>query len=118
MLAGFATCVGSCCWRGSQSVLDHQEQALTGICSARPRPWYECVGRYLAPEAIRNMKTKVGYSFEVDWWTLGALLIEMLSGNPPFTASNIQQLLQVRTGHRRPHSLSQCIIMGAMPIPQ
>eukprot|EP01049_Picozoa_sp_SAG25_P013267 SAG25_NODE_2007_length_2035_cov_1.172521_6_plen_52_part_01 len=50
--------------------------------------WYECVGRYLAPEAIRNMKTKVGYSFEVDWWTLGALLIEMLSGNPPFTASN------------------------------
>jgi serine/threonine protein kinase len=52
---------------------------------------------YLAPEAIKNMKTKSGYSFEVDWWTLGALLIEMLTGQPPFTAQNMQQVRK----HRR-----------------
>jgi serine/threonine protein kinase len=67
------------------------------------------------------MKTKVGYSFEVDWWTLGALLIEMLSGNPPFTASNIQQLLQVRTRHRRPHTRPppppRIIVTHAHPTP-
>lgn len=36
---------------------------------------------YMAPEMlVRN-----GYGKAVDWWSLGALLFEMLAGSPPFT---------------------------------
>ena len=35
---------------------------------------------YLAPETIKGS----GYSFGVDWWALGALIYEMMIGNPPF----------------------------------
>ena len=42
---------------------------------------------YMAPEMIaRN-----GYSKAVDWWSLGALFFEMLTGNPPFQAKNGNQ---------------------------
>ena len=34
---------------------------------------------YLAPEIVRGE----GHSFEVDWWSLGALIYEMLVGVPP-----------------------------------
>lgn len=35
---------------------------------------------YMAPEILR----KEQYGFAVDWWCLGAILYEMLSGLPPF----------------------------------
>lgn len=35
---------------------------------------------YLAPEIILN----IGHDKRVDYWTLGALLYEMLTGAPPF----------------------------------
>jgi serine/threonine protein kinase len=35
---------------------------------------------YLAPEVILNK----GHGRGVDWWTLGILLFEMISGQPPF----------------------------------
>jgi len=34
---------------------------------------------YLAPDIIKGE----GHSFEVDWWSLGALVYEMLHGRPP-----------------------------------
>ncbi|KAL4492097.1 hypothetical protein ABPG73_003045 [Tetrahymena malaccensis] len=37
---------------------------------------------YLAPEIIQGAKT--GYGKSVDWWALGVLIFEMLSGHPPF----------------------------------
>ena len=37
---------------------------------------------YLAPEIIKG--NKVGYGKSVDWWALGILIFEMLSGYPPF----------------------------------
>ncbi|KNE72867.1 AGC protein kinase [Allomyces macrogynus ATCC 38327] len=39
---------------------------------------------YLAPEILRNEE----YSFEVDWWSFGTLVYEMLAGVTPFWADN------------------------------
>jgi serum/glucocorticoid-regulated kinase 2 len=35
---------------------------------------------YLAPEIL----FKMGHGKAVDWWTLGAIVYEMLTGLPPF----------------------------------
>jgi len=39
---------------------------------------------YLAPEIL----AKKGYGKVVDWWTLGCIIIEMVTGFPPFYGSN------------------------------
>ena len=43
---------------------------------------------YLAPELLEGK----GYSQVVDWWTLGVLLYEMLSGLPPFYSEDINEM--------------------------
>jgi serine/threonine protein kinase len=34
------------------------------------------------------------YGMEVDWWTIGTLLYEMLTGLPPFYDENTQEMYQ------------------------
>jgi len=43
---------------------------------------------YLAPEVIKGEK----YTKSVDWWAVGILVYEMLTGAPPFFDSDIQKL--------------------------
>ncbi|CAG9319031.1 unnamed protein product [Blepharisma stoltei] len=43
---------------------------------------------YLAPEVLR----KVGHGKAVDWWSLGALIYEMLTGLPPFYTRDREKL--------------------------
>jgi serine/threonine protein kinase len=43
---------------------------------------------YLAPEVL-DMK---GHGFAVDWWTLGILMYEMITGRPPFMNANHHRL--------------------------
>ncbi|XP_019412197.1 PREDICTED: ribosomal protein S6 kinase beta-2 isoform X2 [Crocodylus porosus] len=39
---------------------------------------------YMAPEIL----VRSGHNCAVDWWSLGALMYDMLTGSPPFTAEN------------------------------
>mmetsp|Transcript_24373 Transcript_24373/g.35771 ORF Transcript_24373/g.35771 Transcript_24373/m.35771 type:complete len:671 (+) Transcript_24373:193-2205(+) len=55
------------------------EQHLRTLCGT---------SEYMAPE----MLTRNGYGKAVDWWSLGALCFEMLSGNPPFQAKSQNDL--------------------------
>ncbi|CAG7926046.1 unnamed protein product [Penicillium olsonii] len=43
---------------------------------------------YLAPELLLGN----GYTKTVDWWTLGVLLYEMLTGLPPFYDENVNEM--------------------------
>lgn len=44
---------------------------------------------YLAPEII----TGQGHDKSVDWWSLGALIYEMLSGRPPHYSKNRKEMM-------------------------
>ncbi|PSK55836.1 hypothetical protein B9Z65_4714 [Elsinoe australis] len=45
---------------------------------------------YMAPEVIQG----VSYSFAVDWWSLGAIGFDMLTGAPPFQGGNNAKIQQ------------------------
>jgi len=45
---------------------------------------------YLAPEVLKGQ----GHGIEVDWWSLGTLIYEMLTGLPPFYSQNINIMYQ------------------------
>mmetsp|Transcript_31952 Transcript_31952/g.48873 ORF Transcript_31952/g.48873 Transcript_31952/m.48873 type:complete len:637 (-) Transcript_31952:361-2271(-) len=50
---------------------------------------------YLAPEILNRQ----GHGRAVDWWSLGALLYEMLTGRPPFYCKDREKLFQkIRRG--------------------
>ena len=43
---------------------------------------------YMAPEVIEKKK----YSYSVDWWSLGIMMWELLTGKPPFESKNHREL--------------------------
>lgn len=47
---------------------------------------------YLAPEMLLNRKSRRGYGKSVDWWSLGTLAFEMMTGWPPFYHKNLRQM--------------------------
>ncbi len=48
---------------------------------------------YLPPEIILNE----GHGKEVDWWSFGVLLFEMLVGSPPFHAKHVSEMYRLIT---------------------
>mmetsp|Transcript_19289 Transcript_19289/g.23725 ORF Transcript_19289/g.23725 Transcript_19289/m.23725 type:complete len:666 (+) Transcript_19289:144-2141(+) len=70
---------------------------------------------YLAPEILNRQ----GHGRAVDWWSLGALLYEMLTGLPPFYCRDREKLFEkIRKGHLEyPRSLSaraQLLLRGLL----
>jgi serum/glucocorticoid-regulated kinase 2 len=62
---------------------DVEGDSITSICGTP---------EYLAPEILR----KQAYGASVDWWSLGTVLFEMISGLPPFFDKNRQVRICVR----------------------
>ncbi len=60
---------------------------------------------YLAPEIIDNL----GHGKAVDWWSLGAIIYEMLTGLPPFYSKDRDKLFKnIKSGNLKfPHYLSK-----------
>lgn len=49
---------------------------------------------YLAPEMLLNRRSRQGYGKAVDWWSLGTLAYEMLTGWPPFYDRNLRTMCE------------------------
>lgn len=47
---------------------------------------------YLSPEMILHRRTGCGYGIKLDWWSLGIVCFEMLTGWPPFNDKDFSKI--------------------------
>lgn len=58
------------------SKTDHKDKDPTSTFCGTPE--------YLSPEMLIHRNRGTGYGFEIDWWALGIVCFELLTGWPPF----------------------------------
>jgi serine/threonine protein kinase len=67
---------------------------------------------YMAPELVKTQRSRrgqrsAGYTKEVDWWAVGVIIFELLTGNPPFNAQSMQELYRKIAEHPMPDVLAE-----------
>jgi len=66
---------------GLSRTLDFEDEKAMSVCGTP---------EYLAPEVIK----KQGHNKAVDWWCLGCIIYEMVTGFPPFRSQNRMELFE------------------------
>ncbi|CAE7475006.1 sck1 [Symbiodinium microadriaticum] len=49
---------------------------------------------YLAPELIQHRRHNTGYGIDIDWWSLGIVAFELLTGWPPFFDKDFDRMCE------------------------
>ena len=83
-------------------------------CTHRSRELaYSTVGTadYVAPEVFEER----GYGKEVDWWSLGVIMFEMLAGFPPFYADDAGTTCHKIRHWKRYFKITDTIRMNCSP---
>lgn len=66
---------------GLSKALIYEDEKAMSICGTP---------EYLAPEVIK----KQGHNKTVDWWCLGCIIFEMVTGFPPYRSQNRMELFE------------------------
>lgn len=79
------------CMLKSSGHLALTDFGLSKISSSESDSKHSMIGTalYMAPEVIKGED----YDFSVDWWSLGCVLFDMLTGSPPFTGATTERIM-------------------------